>query len=819
MILRLAWSQLWRNRTSSEFRILSVAFALAIFAVTLLTCLTQGLGDLFEKDATSLLGADLIIESPHPFPAPLVQALKNKSIRFSESVEFFSMLSQNDKMQLANVNSIASPFPLRGQLVILTATGSQEVTHAPPEGEIWLEDALMSKLEARLNDALQIGSLRLKITGVIQKRPLALSSSNMLAPLCYINNQDLNKMAVLQPGSRATYRLLLKVEPSQSKGLQSALNPLLPKEANWVTPQSGRRGLSQTIVTVQQYLSVILLIQVLLAGIAIAICAHEFSVRKKRTVALMRCLGATSRTIFLVHFLELVFLAAILLLFSIGLGYGVASILLSYSKSFLGIYSVALNSQGAIFGILTGSLLLFGFALPPIYELRKVSPSQIFQGSFATNMGVHFLSYTIALVSLIFLFLTFVNDSDIAIQLCIHTFILGAVTYAIAYGLWFLFVPFKRYGSLAWRFGVTYLVRHRSQTISQWLIFTLVIMLLLLVQIIKHDFVHQWRTQLPKDTPNYFLMNVQNDQIESLNVWLKHQNMNDAIFYPIVRGRMTHINGLEVGPHRGLSRPINLTWMSEIPKDNIVLEGYEWVPTLSGQAVISIESKFAERQGLNINDTVTFQIDNEAVAAKIIQIRNLEWTSFRPNFFVIFPDKILNDFPHSYITSIYLPPNQKTALFALAKEYVELSIIDIDDILQSVRTMVDKLTVAIDGLLLMVFVLGILIMYSSLLITLKDRMQESAMLQILGAKKAFIAKLLVIEFGLLGLFSGIVGSGIAMLLAKGLAARYFSVEFHLSISWFCYGTLLSTCVIALFGIIGARKVFQVSPLWLLRQST
>jgi putative ABC transport system permease protein len=200
-------------------------------------------------------------------------------------------------------------------------------------------------------------------------------------------------------------------------------------------------------------------------------------------------------------------------------------------------------------------------------------------------------------------------------------------------------------------------------------------------------------------------------------------------------------------------------------------------------------------------------------------VRTLEWTSFRPNFFVIFPDKVLNEFPHSYITSIYLPQDHKATLFALAKEYVELSIIDIDDILQSVRVMVDKLSMALDGLLLMVFVLGILIMYASLLSSLKERMQESAMLQILGAKKAFIGKLLVVEFGLLGLFSGIVGSGIAMILAKGLAVRYFSVDFHLSLSWFVYGTLLSTCVITLFGLVGARKVFQVSPLWLLRQNT
>ncbi|MGE3319701.1 MAG: ABC transporter permease [Candidatus Berkiella sp.] len=818
-MLNLALLQLWRSRNITEFRILSAALILATFAVTLLSCLIQGFSDLFVKDASTMLGADLVIEAPHSFSDTVKNAIAGKGLAHSENVEFFSMLTAKKGLQLANVNGIRAPFPLRGKLLIETPENkSIETTSAPKEGEIWLEQNLLGKLGAQLNEIIQVGNLSLKITGVIKARPLALSGGNILAPLCYVNINDVNKMAVLQPGSRATYRLLLNASGQSTKNLQATLKPLLSTDATWVTPQSGRRGLGQTIEKVQQYLSVILLIQVLLAGIAIAICAHEYSDRQKRNVALMRCLGAKSNTIIAIHLLQLVTLCGLTMIIGIGSGYGVAAIVLNYAKT-LGYYGAALNAQGAMLGALTGLLLLLGFALPPIYELRKIAPSQIFQNNFTANVGLHLISYVAAVLSLLALLFMSVSDPNIALRLCVQVFILGATIYAIAYGMWYVFLFMGRYGGLVWRFGLTYLQRHRQQAINQWLVFTIVVMLLLLVQIIKHDFLQQWRTQLPSNAPNYFLLNVQQEQIDPLKKWFTQHGIDDVTFYPIVRGRMSHINSQPVGSHRGLSRPINLTWMTQLPKDNQVLAGEQWGTSLQGQPVISIEHHFAQRQGLSLNDSVSFQIENEIITAKIVQMRSLEWQSFKPNFFVIFPEGVLNEFAHSYITSIYVPKEFDAALLALAKDYVEISIIDIDSILQNIREMVIKISTALEGLLLIVFLLGILIMYASLLSSLKERMQESAMLQILGANKAFIGKLLVIEFGLLGLFCGIVGSGMAMLLAKDLAQSYFGIQFMVSAKWFWYGTLLSTLVITFIGLLGARKVFHVSPLWLLRQNS
>ncbi|HRE32574.1 MAG TPA: hypothetical protein PLD88_11420, partial [Candidatus Berkiella sp.] len=176
MIMRLALLQLWRSRQRAEFRVLSVAMVLAIFSVTLLSCLTQGLGHLFLKDATTLLGADLIIESAHPIPERIKQHIEQEQIQYSQNIEFFSMVVINDKLQLTNVNAISTPFPLQGELRISQADNIERVIkEAPPPGEIWLDRSLANKLEAQLNDPVQLGNMTLKFSAIIEQRPLAMS--------------------------------------------------------------------------------------------------------------------------------------------------------------------------------------------------------------------------------------------------------------------------------------------------------------------------------------------------------------------------------------------------------------------------------------------------------------------------------------------------------------------------------------------------------------------------------------------------------------------------------------------------------------------
>lgn len=822
MLLHLAILHLWREKNNPDFRILALALWLAVFAVTTLSCLTQSLRATLLGEASELLGADLIVESSLPLDPALLQFAQEQGLRTSFMVEFYSMVMVNDKMQLASINVFDSSFPLRGELIISSNDTSQVKLAPPPVGEIWIEEDLALKLNAKQNAAVTIGYAKLKMTGIIHQRPLAVSDSSALASVAYVNALDLVTMGVLQPGSRATYRLLVAGNDKQLQRFRDHFKETSP-DVNWITPQEGRSALTRTISYGKRYLAIILLIQVLLAGTAIAICAHQYSLRQQKTVAIWRCLGASSRTIVGLHILILLILSAVVLAFSIVSGYLVAGSILYYAQR-LGFYATQLGGQGALLGALTGVVMLLGFAIPPLLRLRHIPPIQIIQQQRVVLFDA-VKSYVFAFLALGILFASFLGEHDVAIRLGAQILCLGLVTFVLAYGLWYCFEPLCRIGPLPWRFGVSYMVRHKWQGITQWLVFTMVMSLLILVQIVQHDFINLWQGQIPAFTPNYFLLNIQEEKIISLKEWFERQDIKNVQFYPIVRARMSHVNGLSLfGPNKlstssGLDRPINLTWMRQFPSDNKVISGKKWEEVLDGQSLISVEASFANRQHLKLNDTITFQIAQDFITGTIVQFRTVEWETFKPNFFVIFPPKVIDQFPHSYITSFYLPPEKKPLLVPLIQKNVETSLLDIDAFLHKARQLIAKISFALEVLLGLVFILGVVIMYASLLSTLKERLQESAMLQILGANKRLVAKVLLIEFSVLGVFSGVVASSMALALAHDLAHNIFSLPFGLDFTWMIVGIVMSTIMIAVFGLVGARAVFRVSPLWLLRQTT
>ncbi|MFI4937095.1 MAG: ABC transporter permease, partial [Candidatus Berkiellales bacterium] len=704
-------------------------------------------------------------------------------------------------------------FPLRGELSIKQPDGSLS-NHAgpPPPGQIWVDENLRARLELQNQQSVTLGNATLKLGGIILTHPVATSDTSVLAPSLYANIKDLSAMGVLQPGSRAMYRLLLAGTQKQLAAFEMHFKNAA-SDLHWITPKSGRQALSKPFQTIERYLAVIILIQVLLASIAIALSAHQYSIRQQKMVALWRCLGATARTIVGCHFLSILLLTSVCIIASVSLGYIIAHLGLRYGQALgaFGVTEINFGINAAYLGTLTGLLIIIGFALPPILTLRKISPRQILQETLSFEPKMSLVSYLLALFALGGVLIFYLGEFDLALRLGAQIVIMGVLAYVIAGGIWSLLIPLGKKGSLTWRFGIAYLVRHRWQAITQWLVFTLVLLLLLLVQIIQKDFLRLWQEELPANTPNYFLVNIQSEQVQSLKQWFEDHGVKDVVFYPVVRARLSAINGIDVDDSRnrklarGLQRPINLTWNDKVNA------GHD-------QPLISVEEGFAQRQSLTLGDTIQFQIAEQNITGKISEFRQVNWESFKPNFFVIFGPGVLETFPHSYITSVYLPPKDQSMLTELAKQYVEISIIDIGALLQKMRDLVAKLSGALNGLFILLLMLGILILYSNLLSTLKERLHESAMMRILGANRRVIINMLLVEFGVLGALSGGVASLMALVIAHDLAHQFFSIPFSFSAKWVGVGLLMGTGVITLCGLIGANKVIRVSPLHLLRHT-
>ncbi|MBS0290396.1 MAG: hypothetical protein JSS07_10245 [Proteobacteria bacterium] len=821
MLLRLSIVNLWREKHIPEFRIMAFALFLAVFTITTLMTLTQAISAIFAGEAVELLGADLIMESSDPLSAQYQAFAQKQGIKTASIVEFFSMLGANESYQLGVVCAIDGSFPLKGKLSILTTQQTIETYGPPPKGQVWMEPELAQRLNIKLNDAVQLGDMQLVFTGILQQRPIAMSSSTSLAPMVYVNAQDLEKMAVIQPGSRVMYRLLLEGVEDKLQIFRAQFKNM--SAITWVSVSEGRLGIKETLASTKRYLAIILLIQIFLAGTAIAMCTYQYSLRQQKKVALMRSLGATSSLVISLQIISLLIFALLVLIFAITAGLSVSKLLLSYSH-YLDLPQGKLGWQGSAYGSLTGLLMLLGFALGPLLALKQASPKNILQRNVknAPQWQISNILFSIAMLCL--LFALWVGEGEIALRMGAQIVLIILLAFVLAYVLWKGFGKLSLIGPLAWRFGIAYMIRHQWQSMIQWLVFTVVIALLLLIRVIQQD-VQQWQAQLPTTTPNYFLLNVQPAQVNPLKDWLATKGLKRVYFYPVVRGRLSHINGVDIekmnqadDPKR-IRRALNLTWMHQLPENNQVVAGMDWHLVKDGQALVSVEKKFSERQSLKIGDSLTFQIGEQTISAKIIQLRTVHWENFTPNFYVIFPPKTIENFPHVYMTSFYLTSSEKSLIPALIKDHPEISVIDIDIVLQKIRNLLNKIALILQILLTIVFVMGILIMYTGLLSTLKERWTESAMVQILGASKAFVAKVLMIEFAVLGFLSGLGASLMACALAYSLNEQFFELRFTFDVSWFLLGMIGSIFTIMLFGMIGARTVFQTSPLWLLKQNT
>lgn len=793
MLLKLALWQAWREKNHSVVRILAAALWLAVFSLTTLGCLAYLLERLIARDAASLLGADLILESSSPIPAVYRQQALEQGMRATLMQEFFSMLAREEQLQLAAVVALDNTFPLRGELIVEQQTvGAQ---FAPPRvGEIWLEPSLALKLKVKQAQEISVGNGIFKVNGWITQRPLTTSMTPLLAPLAYINAQDLPQIALLKSGARVTYRLLLAGTPQQLQAFHQHFNQT--PEINWITPQSERSALSGLMVQARHYLAILLFIQVLLSAIAIAICAHQYSLSQQKMVALLRCLGARSTFVVAQQMIALSLLALCVITSSIAAGYGVVWLIQKLQPS---LAMVSLRAKEGWLAALLGGMILWGFAFPPLNQLRAITAMRILQVRPLWSK-THGVSYGMTLLGMVAL-LAVGGQKVIPFHLAIPLMLFVLLTGVSAWGLWALLARLTR---LQWKISLCYLVHNKWQTIMHWVVFTLVFTLLLLLQIIQHDFMRLWQAKLPASAPNYFFINIEPQQIDALQNWFHHHQVEKTVFYPMVSARLMQVNE----EMRAYHRPLNISWVGS-QSNSITSTG-------SKVASISVEEGFAKQQQLKLGDILTFQIEQQPVKGRITQFRQVEWASFQPNFFIIFPPKVLEQFSHSYITSIYLKPEQSDLLPKLISQYPEISIVDIQSILTQSKKMLDKLSFALQGILMGVLGLGVLILYASLAASLKERIQQSALLQILGASRTLVVKMLLIEFCLLGLFSGIMAS----LIAQGIAQRLshlLSIELFWQLKWIGWGMMSGVLSMTIFGMIGARAVFQVAPWWLLRQ--
>jgi putative ABC transport system permease protein len=377
---------------------------------------------------------------------------------------------------------------------------------------------------------------------------------------------------------------------------------------------------------------------------------------------------------------------------------------------------------------------------------------------------------------------------------------------------------------VAWRYGLANVSRRGTGSVVQIVAFGLGLMMLLLLAVVRGDLLADWRRSLPNDVPNNFLFNISPDQREKLQEFLTAHGFGAPQMYPMVRARITAINGeppqslqLHGDAARGyVEREQNLTWSANMMEDNQLTAGRWWTAADAGKPLVSVSSEYADALHLNVGDHISFDVAGEPLTVEVASIRKIRWDSFRPNFFLVFPPGLLDGAAGTYMTSLFLTSAQRPSLADLVRQFPTISVIDADAILKQIRDIMDRASLAVQYVFLFTLAAGVVVMLAAVQSTRDERRYESAMLRTLGASRGTVLQGVAAEFSALGFLSGTLAAFGATGVGWILARRLFSLEFTLDPWVWVAGLVCGTVLVGLSGTLATRSVINTPPIVTLR---
>ena len=825
--LRLALLALLRDGKSGELRVLMLALLVAVSALTAVGFFTSRVSLAVDQQAGEVLAADLRLQSRAPIQREYFALAEKDGLTTAEVSTFPSVVLKGEDSALTAIRAVSQRYPLRGRLKVAEAPfgPAHEVTTLPGPGEAWLEPRLFGQLNARVGDRIRVGQTELKIAKVLDYRPDQGSQFVDLAPTLLMRQEDVPATKLTTEGSRINYAALFAGTTQQVAQFKEELTARKKPGQRIVDVEEASPQIRSAVDRASRFLNLAALVTILLAAIAVAITARRYVARHLDTVALMKSMGAAQRLVLAISVLELLAIAIIAGVLGAVIGYaaqeGIAFLLRDLVRGELPRPGL---SPGWL-GIMTSILILIGFALPPLLQLRKVPPARVLRRNLEPPPLRYAFVYGTALAALLALLYWLVRDTKLLVYVAAATF--GTFVVLIAAG-WVLVRSLSALrGSVgvSWRYGMANIARRGRDSVIQIVAFGLGLMVLLLLAVVRNDLMHQWRASLPENAPNYFMINIRPDQTAGIREFFQQQtNVSPPELVPMIRARLTQINGtpvadLHLQSERGrdfLEREANLTWAQSMQKDNKLVAGEWWRPDDGGGPRVSVEIELAHALGLKIGDKLTYDIAGELVDAKVTSFREVQWDSFRPNFFMVFSPGTLDDTTGTYITSVHIAREQRGMLLQFTRQFPEVTAIDLDAILMQVRGVMDKASLAVQYVFAFTLLAGVTVLLAAIQATRDERRYESAMLRTLGASRRVVLQGVAAEFTTLGILSGTLAAIGATAAGYFLATRLFNLEYTFSFMVWIVGLVTGALLVGISGTLATRSVVNHPPIATLR---
>ncbi|MDB5980176.1 MAG: transporter permease [Pseudomonas sp.] len=825
-LLSLATRQLLRDARAGELRVLFFALLIAVAASTAIGYFGARLNGAMLLRATEFLGADLILEGTSPAQPEQIEAGKPLKLDHAQVVEFSSVIATDAGIQLASVKAVDSTYPLRGELKSAAAPYQVEDSGGRPQpGEAWAESRVFAALNLKVGDSIDVGNKTLRLSRVLTYEPDRAGNFYSLTPRVMINLADLAATGVVQPGSRVSYRELWRGTPQALEAYRQAITPKMAPNQRLQDARDGNRQIGGALGKAERYLNMASLVAVLLSGVAVALSAARFAARRFDASALLRCLGLSRNEALVLFSLQLAMLGVLASVSGALLGWLAQLGLFALLHDLLPAAVPPGGVLPALAGIGTGLVALAGFGLPPLAALGRVPPLRVLRRDILPIPPSSWLVYGAALLALGLIMWRLSLD-------LVLTFALlggGIIAAVVLGGLLLLALQSLRRllagASLPWRLGLGQLLRHPLAAAGQSLAFGLILLSMGLIALLRGELLDTWQNQLPKDAPNYFVLNILPNDKDNFAERISGLSTHASPLYPIVPGRLTNINGEPVRnvvtkDSRGenaTERDLSLTWAADMPQGNKLTAGSWWSNAPAGQVPgASVETKLAESLKIKLGDRLSFVISGTTVETQVTSLRDVSWDNFQPNFFIIFQPGTLKDLPTTYLTSFYLAPGHDQQIVELSRAFPAVTILQVEALLEQLRSILAQVTIAVEYVLLFVLAAGLSVLFSGLQATLDERIRQGALLRALGAERALLIKARRIEFGLLGAASGVLAALGCELVSFALYRYAFDLQWHPH-AWLLLLPVIGALLIGGAGVFGTRRALNVSPLTVLRE--
>ncbi|MEZ8056794.1 ABC transporter permease [Vibrio splendidus] len=746
----------------------SIALTLIIACVFALSALAERMEQVIVKQGKDALTADSVFISANPIPQPLLDLTQVEQLKSSQLTRFSTMAFSDNSMQLVTVKAVESNYPLRGEM-ILEGADNVSSNHVAP-GELWLDERIFAQLEIEIGDNVTIGDADLTITGRITQEPGLSFNPFQQMPAVLIHTSDIEATGAIQPGSRVSFRLFLNGDDTKLKAAQDSVE-LTPSD-RWRTQDSASRT-NDMFESTTQYLSLTVAIVVIMAATTLVLTCQHYVASRRKTIAMLKSLGASKQWIIKWLFVQVSLLVVIGAVLGITIGVGLEFLLRIPLGDLLPTPLPSYGIEPVILAILSSILIGVPALGIPLIGLVNTSAISVIQSSHQSSES--YKKYLLLLVPIIPMMLMYGDNLLVWIVLagiaCLFLVLAIVSTFVLR-------LVGKLPTSTSMRLALSRINRTPLATGIQFGSLALSLMLLSIIWLVRSDLLSDWQQTLPENAPNAFALNIASYEKDSYLETIDANEVERTQAFPIIRGRLTTINGVEAAKYSdtsqetdALSREINFTWGDSLPEYNEVLEG-SWTQ----EQGVSVESDVAEQLGLKIGDELSFTINSQNVSAKVNSIRKVEWREMKPNFYFIFTPDVLSSIPSTWLVSFRLEEQHNQMLNELSRNHPTVSLMDIRKMGSKIQELLKQIVWSITVLAALGVVAGLLLIFTLLRLSLSQRQQEIRLYRTLGASKKRILNTIWCEYGLMAFVAGSIAAIGAELSVAGVMNFGFELQ-------------------------------------------